>query len=341
MDIKKLYEEFPLLWQIRKSIRFYRGQIPRLKRLKKEMILKFYNIDTHNKSVPISSKKCIMMIDGRFPHGGLTDRLRGCLSVYSYCKQHKIPFYIHFIYPFNLKDCLVPNVYDWAIASTDIDYEYPQSTPVVLDCFDAILEGLFDKLLLNRFVLRGISSNYHIYSNAHFHKKSYSELFHELFKPANELQLLIDENIKNLGSRYYAATFRFQQLLGDFKEGNIEFYHILNDTDKNKLIEKCKEKLMELLEALPQNYRLLVTSDSSTFLEEVSKISRIYVIPGKVVHMNYEQSDVKVFLKSFIDLYLLMGAEAVNLFQTGKMYNSGFPKFAAKLGNTTFNHIRF
>lgn len=181
----------------------------------------------------------------------------------------------------------------------------------------------------------------HIYSNAHFCSNHYAKLFNELFKPSQELQSLIDFHINAIGSKYVSATFRFQQLLGDFKEGDPNIYHILDDISKKQLIERCIDELLSSLKKLPLSYKMLVTSDSITFLEKVAKIERVYVVPGKVAHMNYTASDNKIFMKSFVDLFLLMNAETIMLYQTGEMYNSGFPRFAARLSKHKFIHHKF
>lgn len=46
--------------------------------------------------------------------GGLSDRLRGIVSVYAECKRQGRPFRIVFE-PLHLEDYLAPNVYDWRI----------------------------------------------------------------------------------------------------------------------------------------------------------------------------------------------------------------------------------
>ncbi len=46
-------------------------------------------------------------------------------------------------------------------------------------------------------------------------------------------------------------------------------------------------------------------------------------------------------MKTFVDLMLLKEADTRYLLKTGKMYNSGFPRFASWIGNGKFNLIEF
>jgi hypothetical protein len=100
---------------------------------------------------------------------------------------------------------------------------------------------------------------------------------------------------------------------------------------------------------------ILVTSDSSTFLDELrvsvggphvsssaSDISSnwLYVIPGKVVHIGFTfDASKKTYMKSFVDYYMLSYASAVYLVRDKLMYHSGFPKRAAMLHGVDYHEI--
>ena len=98
-------------------------------------------------------------------------------------------------------------------------------------------------------------------------------------------------------------VFRFQQLLGDFKEDG---YQILSV--QKELIEKCINKVEELYVLYHSGQKILVTSDSITFLKTIRKQKNyVSIIPGKVVHMNYtSEAEYKVYMESFIDLLMLL-----------------------------------
>ena len=88
---------------------------------------------------------------------------------------------------------------------------------------------------------------------------------------------------------------------------------------------------------------ILVTSDSTRFLQFVdSKLDFVYVVHGTVAHMDWQTNiPFDVNLKSFVDLLMISHSKCAYLLQTGKMYNSGFPRRAAQIGGIPFRHIRF
>lgn len=146
---------------------------------------------------------------------------------------------------------------------------------------------------------------------------------------------------KDIGNNYYAAVFRFQNLLGDFKEYH---YKSLDDKDKaQELINKCMESIMNLRKE-HGNKPLLITSDSVTFLKKVAKIQGVHIIPGKLIHMDGQKDNIpdnsfEIYMKSFLDFYMLCGAEKIYRIGTPYMYPSEFPVYAAKVNNIPFESI--
>ncbi|MGL4852010.1 MAG: hypothetical protein ACRC3Z_05120 [Phocaeicola sp.] len=285
-------------------------------------------------------KMIIVMIDG-FPggQGGLTDRLRGALSVYSLCKECNYVFKFYFNYPFDLKQYLIPNQYSWTIESCDILRNRSQSKPIALYLMNVPFENWLDHYLLKREIEQTDYEQYHIYTSAFFDKMNYPTLFNELFKPSALLQYEIDWNKKMIGGKYISATFRFQELLGDLKEA--PECKTLSEFEQKKLIIQCLQALKSFIDNTHLEYKILVTSDSTRFLNEAKKLNRVYIIPGKIFHPHFEVEGDKPFLKSFIDFYLLMEAQEVHLLRTGLMYKSGFPEFAALLGGKKFYSTKF
>lgn len=277
-------------------------------------------------------RRAVMMIDGRMLHGGLADRIRGCLGIYALCKRRNIPFRINWCFPFDLRLFLEPAGYDWRIDPQQILYETPYAQPLALFTFGFPGETIWDKCSLVRHLRFHAHTQYHIYTNTMLYRREWRQSFGELFRPTPLLQQAIDENLKHLGHPYVSFTLRFQQLLGDFKEKG---YKVLEASERELLIERCLQELARCMERIPASHRILVTSDSITFLNRAQQLPRVYVIPGTVAHMNYP-GESAVFLKSFLDFYLIMGAEEVHLLLTGEMYRSGFPEFAAEIGGRPY-----
>lgn len=341
-------------------VRYDRG----FRRVERELYRKYYHKGSSKTVVKDNTKKVVFMLDGRAIHGGLTDRLKGICSVYSYCKLHNIPFYLHAVYPFRLSDYLEPNSYDWTISEEDISYDSNISTPVVLN--DYQLNTRFHNYYLSSRLLSK-KKQIHIYGNTPFLDSHFNESFNELFRPSPRLQSDLDNltatifpplspNLAQqltspqattpltshpspLTRHYVAVVTRFQQLLGDFKETG---YKTLDEEGKQALISKCINKIEELHNTELQGKQILCTSDSITFLDEVNKLPYVSIIPGNIVHMDHTSgASFETYEKSFLDLFMIAKADEVILLQTDDMYPSGFPKLAAKIGGKNFHLISF
>ena len=297
-------------------------------------------------------KMVVYMVDGRTKHGGLADRLRGIISTYDVCKQLGYDFRIYFVHPFRLDDYLVPATFDWRVSEEELCYNPLDSSVVYCGSNGTHVELPFQRLYLKQRMQKA-TKQVHVYTNAHLLQRGgkFSQRFNELFRPSPALQEALDTHLANLASlapshprthapsNYVSMTLRFQQLLGDFKENN---YVTLSADEQQKLIDRCIDKIDELHRGMPEK-KVLVTADSNRFLEEASKrLSYIYVVHGKVAHMDWsENMPFEVNLKSFLDLMMISRAERAYLLQTGLMYNSGFPRRAAQIGNIPFCHVKF
>ena len=127
-------------------------------------------------------------------------------------------------------------------------------------------------------------------------------------------------------------TFRFQQLLGDFKEDG--FRVIKEESERENLIDKCLKYLEELYKRTSKP--ILVTSDSKTFLEIVSNNDYVYVIPGNIRHMDFsgsEKVDIMIDMKSYVDLFLLANADSLYRCVFKPLYGTSFSHTASFVFN--------
>ncbi len=287
------------------------------------------------------------MVDGELYHGGLTDRFRHIMSIYSFCKTNSLTFKLYYNYPCDLEQILIPNHYDWKIKRSDLSYS-------IMDSRDILVYSQYKALHLNKNteiqqhlsilqnILNDKKSNfqYHVYGNCYFAEKEFPSLFNELFRPSELLQKKLDELA---GNKYYeAVVFRFQQLLGDFVEGD---YPVLDVKQRTELVNTCINKIKELYNTgYFSTQKILITSDSETFLESVRKeLDYVFIIPGRNVHMDYASKNEKeeVYMKSFVDLFMLKNAKRITCLRTSVMYDTGFPQFAANIGNIEYKKIEF
>lgn len=296
---------------------------------------------------PKFRREMVVMVDGVHSHGGLTDRFRNILSVYEYCKEHDIPFRLYYVYPCDLRRFLLPKTYDWTIKPSEISHSYYDSKELILyvrpiekvEPDEMIRINNEEHLkLLNRELSCAKKIQYHLYGNTCLAVGHYQELWKELFKMTPFLETHVNQVRQSFKEPYESVTLRFQQLLGDFEEGD---YEILSEAEQEILIQTCIDKIEELYHTgYFSTSKVLITSDSHTFLKRVKELPYVYTIPGKLEHMDFTQNDnVEVNVKPFIDLILLSEAQRLTLLKVGKMYKSGFPAFAAELGERAYEEI--
>ncbi|PTL32253.1 hypothetical protein AXF23_13410 [Prevotella sp. oral taxon 313] len=271
--------------------------------------------------------------------GGLSDRLRGITSIYGECKRKNLPFKIVFE-PLHLQDYLVPNQYDWQIEAKNICWDLKKVYPCTLLTYNNNLENSAQINAQKKILQYYLNKSYkqiHIYSNMAIADNDFSVLFNELFRPSERLQNQIDYHLNKLGGekKYISLTFRFRQLLGDFKEGG----YILPESEREAYILKCIKGVVELHLRYPTE-RILVTSDSKMFLDRLCHLEYVYVIPGKVVHMGFTfDASQDTYIKSFIDYFMLSNAKKVFQMTDKLLFRSGFPKRAAMLTNAPYEEI--
>ncbi len=302
------------------------------------MLLKYYRPSLK----PIEERAIISRYDGRRYAGGLVDRLNGMISMYALAKAIGVPYKSLFIHPFNLSDYLHPASYDWVADEKRVSNSI----------WNVRIRTLWGEKNPRRVlsVLNG-KYQYHTYSNRNYIEwinnrfgcnYTWSALFNELFKPSPELQRAVDFHKKRIGGEYICCTFRFQSLLGDFKEYD---FPTLPKEEQELLILKNREALLSKLRE--SGKKVLVTSDSATFLAALEGIENVYTLPGELVHMDCTSSEGgkpkergDAFMKPFLDFYMISGASASYCIGTKEMFTaSNFPMYAAMLNNIPFERI--
>lgn len=274
----------------------------------------------------------LSMHDGVLHSGGLTDRLKGICTLYMFAKKQNLAFKIYFVFPFNLEKYLVPNFYDWSIKSNDISYNLNKT---------ALFTWENEKSAHHFFHQNKKKTQLHIGCNSDECVVQYAELFHELFKPSIFLADQIKLHTENLGGdrNYVSISFRFQNLLGEFKEWNST---ALNVEYRKLLIEKCLSKINEIMDQHKNIKKILITSDSNVFREIVTNIfpyAYTYIVPEEIGHIDYAGPGKGKELTAFLDMFLIAGAKKAYQIRTTEMYNSDFPKMAAKINDVPYEMI--
>lgn len=281
----------------------------------------------------------VNIYDGNIHSGGLADRFRGIVSTYLICKERGIAYKLLYREPFPLHDFLLPNKYNWEISDEHICYDLKNINLIVLDTTQDSVYQLKKqrKYLLKK--LRPMEQN-HVYTNAAFsYTENFSEAFYDLFKPTERLKNAIDKQLHLIGSDYISVSCRFLDLLGDFNEP-FGYNKTLSENEKENLLNKLKSEISRLHEH-HKEMKILVNSDSITFLNYISNIKYVYIIPGIVTHIDNdkEKYTYERYEKTFLDFFLISKAKHIYLLKNSEMFSSGFPFAAAKVGNVPFDKI--
>jgi hypothetical protein len=279
----------------------------------------------------------IFTVDGRRNSGGLADRLYGIMNTYAICKIKGILFKLNFIFPFDVRTFLIPNKYDWTIEKDEISSSLK---------YVKVMVTINEDNLLKRFKLR---KQTHVYNNTKIIDSinkyyntdfTYTLLFNELFKLSPLLQNKVDTIINNyLSVNYIGIHFRCQNLFGDFPDILAEE---LSESEKQELLTLC----VHAINTVNQNHeKIFLASDSLYFLEYMKKqLDNVYFIPGDTTDMCHTDLPVEVYVKPFLDLFILGRAHKVfNIYGHGPygrgLYKSRFSTFAAEISSTQFEAI--
>lgn len=302
-----------------------------------EMIKRYYH-----GTLPVKSQvrnAYVFMVDGRISHGGMFDRLKGLITIYAIAKSKKIPFRIHFTYPFRLEKYLEPNNYNWVIDDGDMIYHFPESRPVIA----------YGEINNPKRLMKNRSGQVHFYYgynsleavNNYFHTHyDWGSLYRELFRPTEYLEQYINHYLHEVGADYFVVHTRFMNLLGDKVETAIN-----PELPENKKAEMMGTILQEIKRLIKddglQQSRLMLASDSMTFIRyALAEIPDAYVVPGKVKHIDTAGvTDDSENVKLFTDYYLIAHAKRVYNIVADGMWPSAFPEYAAKIGGKPFRRI--
>lgn len=293
--------------------------------------MKRYSITGHwGAKAPIVFYLC----DGTTWHGGLCDRFKGIVSLYALCKARKWKFRIDYTFPFKLEKFLEPNSYIWTAKKGEKSYN-----TLHVKMMRLIGDNTTKRLSTGRRKQLHIYANRDIIENINkAYNKTYQWglLFRELFKPTKMLHDIIEEHKQKIGGEYVAAAFRMQNIFGDFKEYD---YKPLAKDEQERIIKDCIDAIESIIKE--EEKPVVVTSDSMTFLKEAAKVKGVYPIMGASSHPDTKGNGLteKEYLKSFVDFYMLAGAEKIFAPATDEMYKSSFPETAAKLYDIPFERL--
>ncbi len=275
----------------------------------------------------------VAIVDGSTFHGGLTDRWKGIISLYAIAKATGREFKIHYIYPFDLTEFQISATYNWIMPTNDLSQ----------NIFSTYLLRITGDPTIKRLQNLPKNKQIHVYANrdcielinqTYGTNFTWSGLFNELFRPSPLLQNKLN-SFSQTREPYIAIAFRMQNLLGDYPE---YAYQATSEKRQQEIIAACEGFIKRVHKEW--NMPILVTSDSNRMTNIAIELPYVWTNSGKAVHVDtISSAPEEYYLKSFVDFYLLAGAQKVYAAATPEMYNSDFPKYAALTGNIPFERI--
>lgn len=305
----------------------------------RSMLMKKRTANNNVVSMSLLKAPYIFMADGRIPHGGMFDRLKGAITIYAIAKSWGKDFRIDWTYPFDLRKYLEPNTYDWRIDEDNMRWGWFNHNVVIAYGETDNPSRLWVKRRKETHFYYGYNSLDKV--NSHFGTHyDWGVLYRELFRPTPYLQKYLDYYQQEIGSEYIAVHARFLNLLGDKTETDIN--PELPKANRLTLMEKATAEVKAIMASHPDE-RVMIASDSMTFISYIKKeIQSVYIVPGMVKHIDTAgETDDAENIKMFTDYYLMAGARHVYSLWHDGMWKSAFSEYASKIGGIEFSRIEF
>ena len=125
--------------------------------------------------------------------------------------------------------------------------------------------------------------------------------------------------------------------MGDFKDTSVK---LISEQEKKQLLLSLVDKINQKALLFP-NSSIYVLSDSIIFLNYIREKTNYKVLEGIPKHIDIKNNDVGLTsqIKTFTDFFFISSSEAIFLLKSKKMYTSSFSKYAAIIGDKSFEVI--
>ena len=226
-----------------------------------------------------------------------------------------------------------PHEINWIIDESEISRDGAKAKPVLLYREDFDNDSALERQL------DATHEQFHLYSCVDTLGEKFPEYFNNLFEPSELLEKELAHYGELLGTNYTSFSFRFQNMLGDFKEFT---FKELPPASKKELLNDALKALEKELVQTQASQKILVTADSPTFLEQAAKFPNVVIVKGTSIHIDFNSSKKSAdYLKAFTEFFLISKASKAKLYRNRKYktYPSNFPKYAARLGHVPYEIV--
>lgn len=260
-------------------------------------------------------------------HPGLADRLKAVVSLYNVAKRDGLDFKFYYKDPFDLSDYFAHRL-DWRMELSDLEYSLID-TRIINECNWRPIKALSHNKQYQCYCYAGNDIPWKFADTGY----KWSELFNELFKPSDKL--LAAYNVLCMDKKpYISVHLRFVNALEKFE--NTFFDNFIEDEEeRKKLILKCKNGIREIISE-NKDKLLYVFSDSKLFLDSCTDIPVKTLKTDNIGHVS-EKSSTDVYLKTFLDLYVMSKSDVIYRIKAKEIYNlSCFALLASRINDVKF-----
>ena len=271
------------------------------------------------------------IIEPRYKHPGLADRLKAIVSCYHIAKNNGYEFKIIAEEPFLLSDYLSPAATNWVAERKDLEYSIPDTRFFI---YSALRKGTDCKLKPGK--------QYHCYCykgddlfyvNGLPYEQQFKNLFHQLFKPAPLLAHAIEATgLRN--TEYVAIHIRFVNALGCFEN---QKYPTLPPSRQQELILRCHNAI-QLIQQSHHNTPVYVFSDSKRFIQSLADMPVKVLSSQNIAHLSHT-TDKNEMAKTFLDFFIISQAKEVYRLVAKELYWTNFSLYAAIVGGKKIKEI--
>lgn len=280
------------------------------------------------KFVRVKEKNVLyFLFDPSLSHPGLADRMKAIISLYNVAKRDNYRFKLYFNDPFPLSNYLASKI-DWEIGWEDLEYSLVD-TKIINECNWRKVKPLKPNRQYHCYCYTGNDIPWQFADTGY----KWSELFNELFMPSD--RLLSAYNALGMGDTPYVSVhLRFVNALEVFENTFFDNY-IENEKDRQKLIEKCKDGIREIV-AGNEGKDVYVFSDSKVFLDSCKDLAVKTLNTDNIGHVS-EKENADVQLKAFLDLYVMSKSATIYRIKAKEIYNlSCYALLASRMGDVKF-----
>lgn len=267
-------------------------------------------------------------------YGGWVDRLKGIISSYELARMTGRSFRLDVPPSFPVLEFLEPVTFDWRagpLTWNPLDTSFHVSRDRRSRQFVELQHARRPRLYVDTNL--DYLAQLHPDASSDALARLWKERFDELFRMRSDLADTVGALARPGALALHA---RFTGLLGDFKD---VVSNALPASERDDLRATCVRRVAEELNRAPGR-RVIVFSDSSSFLNEVTRISdEIVVLPGAPQHIDHVR-DVRAALhKTVLDFFVMTRCAEIKQLRIGPMYNSAFSRYASFVGAIPFTTI--